>query len=143
MTDQHEKDSPGRDGASSEEREGRPKSVITSDVRVAIADPTEDRTQGVPETAKVMQIGTMIKRLLEEVKAASLDEAARDKLAELHERSVNELKGALSDALAEEIDRIVLPLAETPSEAEIRVSTKTLIRCLVGLSHTLTTDLVA
>src|SRR5690625_6651435 len=69
-----------------------------------------------------MRIGTMIKQLLEEVKAAPLDEAARDKLAELHERSVNELKGALSDELAEEIDRIVLPRAETPSEAEIRVA---------------------
>ena len=109
MTDEHENDSQQPADASSEESEGRPKIVITSDEGVAMADPSEDPTQGVPEPAKVMRIGTMIKQLLEEVKAAPLDEAARDKLAELHERSVNELKGALSDELAEEIDRIVLP----------------------------------
>lgn len=108
-----------------------------------MADPTEDPTQGVPEPAKVMRIGTMIKQLLEEVKAAPLDEAARDKLAELHERSVNELKGALSDELAEEIDRIALPLAETPSEAEIRVAHAQLVGWLEGLFHGIQTALVA
>ncbi len=143
MTDEHENDSQQPAGTSSEESEGRPKIVITSDEGVAMADPSEDPTQGVPEPAKVMRIGTMIKQLLEEVKAAPLDEAARDKLAELHERSVNELKGALSDELAEEIDRIVLPLAETPSEAEIRVAHAQLVGWLEGLFHGIQTALVA
>ncbi len=143
MTDEHENDSQQPADASSQESEGQPKIVISSDEGVAMADPSEDPTQGVPEPAKVMRIGTMIKQLLEEVKAAPLDEAARDKLAELHERSVNELKGALSDELAEEIDRIVLPLAETPSEAEIRVAHAQLVGWLEGLFHGIQTALVA
>lgn len=108
-----------------------------------MADPSEDPTQGVPEPAKVMRIGTMIKQLLEEVKAAPLDEAARDKLADLHARSVKELKGALSDELAEEIERIVLPLSETPSEPEIRVAHAQLVGWLEGLFHGIQTALVA
>ena len=38
----------------------------------------------VDEPAKVMRIGTMVRQLLEEVKSAPLDEAARSRLAEIH-----------------------------------------------------------
>ncbi len=127
----------GAQGASS------PKVVITSEGGIAVADSSQDPTQGVPEPAKVMRIGTMIKQLLEEVKAAPLDEAARDKLADLHARSVEELKRALSEDLAEEIDRIVLPLSQTPSESELRVAHAQLVGWLEGLFHGIQTALVA
>jgi len=151
MTDQPtpEKDSARQDqsteGGEAAETNGesRPKVMITSDEGVAMADTSEDPTQGVPEPAKVMRIGTMIKQLLEEVKAAPLDDAARDKLADLHARSVKELKGALSDELAEEIDRIVLPLSDTPSEPEIRVAHAQLVGWLEGLFHGIQTALMA
>src|SRR5690625_7795802 len=109
-TSQHDNDPEDNDG------QGQPKVVITSEEGVAMADPSEDPTQGVPEPAKVMRIGTMIKQLLEESKAAPLNEAARDKLADLHSRSVQALKGALSEELAEEIDRRVQPVSHRPSE---------------------------
>lgn len=132
-----EAEAPDSDGAP------RPRVVISSEEGVAMADTSEDPTQGVPEPAKVMRIGTMIKQLLEEVKAAPLDEAARDKLSDLHARSVRELKGALSEELAEEIDRIVLPLSETPSESELRVAHAQLVGWLEGLFHGIQTALVA
>ena len=47
------------------------------------------------EPAKVMRIGTMIKQLLDEVKSAPLDDAARVRLAEIHERSIKELEDGL------------------------------------------------
>ncbi|MDT7785693.1 MAG: hypothetical protein QOF58_4112, partial [Pseudonocardiales bacterium] len=40
------------------------------------------------QPAKVMRIGTMIKQLLEEVRAAPLDEASRERLKEIHENSI-------------------------------------------------------
>lgn len=120
-----------------------PKIVISSDEGVAMADPDGDPTQGVPDPAKVMRIGTMVKQLLEEVKTAPLDEAARDHLADLHARSVQELRGALSDELAEEIDRMALPLSQTPSEAELRVAQAQLVGWLEGLFHGIQTALVA
>jgi hypothetical protein len=48
-------------------------------------------TDLVEQPAKVMRIGTMIKQLLEEVRAAPLDDASRGKLAEIHKTSIREL----------------------------------------------------
>ena len=42
----------------------------------------------VDQPAKVMRIGTMVKQLLDEVKSAPLDDAARVRLAEIHDRSI-------------------------------------------------------
>ena len=50
----------------------------------------------VEQPAKVMRIGTMIKQLLEEVRAAPLDEAGRQRLREIHETSIRELEDGLS-----------------------------------------------
>src|SRR3954454_8560670 len=42
----------------------------------------------VEEPAKVMRIGTMIKQLLEEVRAAPLDDASRNRVREIHQTSI-------------------------------------------------------
>ena len=47
-----------------------------------------DPADAIGEPAKVMRIGTMIKQLLEEVRAAPLDDASRARLREIHERSI-------------------------------------------------------
>ena len=46
----------------------------------------------VEQPAKVMRIGNMIRQLLEEVKSAPLDEASRQRLREIHQASIAELK---------------------------------------------------
>ena len=50
-------------------------------------------TAMVEQPAKVMRIGTMIKQLLEEVRAAPLDEAGRQRLREIHESSITRARG--------------------------------------------------
>ena len=49
-------------------------------------DDSDDRslTDLVEQPAKVMRIGTMIKQLLEEVRAAPLDDASRNRLRAIH-----------------------------------------------------------
>ena len=47
--------------------------------------------ESIEQPAKVMRVGTMMKQLLEEVRAAALDEASRDRLKEIYETSVAEL----------------------------------------------------
>ncbi|MBO1268800.1 bacterial proteasome activator family protein [Arthrobacter cavernae] len=91
----------------------------------------------VDEPAKVMRIGTMIRQLLEEVKSAPLDEAARGRLAEIHERSIKELEEGLSQELIDELERISLPFPEgkAPSEAELRIAQAQLVGWLEGLFH--------
>ena len=51
-------------------------------------DESEVPRESVTEPAKVMRIGSMVKQLLEEVRAAPLDEASRERLAEIYERSI-------------------------------------------------------
>ncbi|MBE7189635.1 proteasome activator, partial [Jatrophihabitans endophyticus] len=78
----------------------------------------DDITGQVEQPAKVMRIGTMIKQLLEEVRAAPLDEAGRRRLREIHETSVRELSDGLAPELRDELDRLSIPFGDdTPSEA--------------------------
>ena len=53
-------------------------------------------TEMVEQPAKVMRIGSMIKQLLEEVRAAPLDEASRARLKDIHASSIKELELGLA-----------------------------------------------
>ncbi|MEO8281955.1 MAG: bacterial proteasome activator family protein [Pseudarthrobacter sp.] len=99
----------------------------------------------VDEPAKVMRIGTMIRQLLEEVKSAPLDDAARERLAEIHERSIKELEDGLAPELVEELQRISLPFPDnaTPSDAELRIAQAQLVGWLEGLFHGIQTAIAA
>lgn len=99
----------------------------------------------VDEPAKVMRIGTMIRQLLEEVKAAPLDDAARGRLAEIHERSIKELEDGLAPELVAELERISLPFpdAASPSDAELRIAQAQLVGWLEGLFHGIQTAIAA
>ena len=95
--------------------------------------------------AKVMRIGTMVKTLLEEVRAAPLDEPSRERLAEIYERSITELSDALSPDLQQELKMLALPFrdGEVPSEGEIRVAKAQLVGWLEGLFHGIQATLFA
>lgn len=105
----------------------------------------EDIAGMVGQPAKVMRIGTMIKQLLDEVRSAPLDDAARARLAEIHERSLRELEEGLSPELLAELHRITLPFTEdaAPSDAELRIAQAQLVGWLEGLFHGIQTALVA
>ncbi|MDT7573317.1 MAG: hypothetical protein QOE05_3491, partial [Actinomycetota bacterium] len=59
-------------------------------MEVPAADGTEERSPAemVEQPAKVMRIGSMVKQLLEEVRAAPLDDGARARLREIYETSI-------------------------------------------------------
>ncbi len=105
----------------------------------------EDPSRLIEQPAKVMRIGSMIKQLLEEVKAAPLDEKARQRLTEIHRRSIVELETGLAPELVGELDRLTLPFEEghTPSEAELRMAQAQLVGWLEGLFHGIQATLVA
>lgn len=102
-------------------------------------------TEMVEQPAKVMRIGSMIKQLLEEVKAAPLDEASRARLKEIHASSVKELEEGLAPELVEELDRLSLPFTDdsVPTEAELRIAQAQLVGWLEGLFHGIQTALFA
>jgi hypothetical protein len=102
-------------------------------------------TDLVEQPGKVMRIGTMIKQLLDEVRAAPLDEAGRARLKEIHRRSIAELEDGLAPELVDELERISLPFTDesTPSEAELRIAQAQLVGWLEGLFHGIQTALFA
>jgi Protein of unknown function (DUF2587) len=102
-------------------------------------------TEMVEQPAKVMRIGSMIRQLLEEVRAAPLDEKSRARLAAIHKSSIKELEDGLAPELVDELERLSLPFAEdtTPSEAELRVAQAQLVGWLEGLFHGIQTTLFA
>ncbi|WP_234776088.1 proteasome activator protein Bpa, partial [Mycobacterium tuberculosis] len=102
-------------------------------------------TDLVEQPAKVMRIGTMIKQLLEEVRAAPLDEPSRNRLRDIHATSIRELEDGLAPELREELDRLTLPFNEdaVPSDAELRIAQAQLVGWLEGLFHGIQTALFA
>ena len=127
-----------------------PASAIPHMVEAAPADDEDGDgerhiTELVEQPAKVMRIGSMIRQLLEEVKAAPLDEASRQRLKEIHAASIKELESGLAPELVEELERLSLPFTEegTPSDAELRIAQAQLVGWLEGLFHGIQTALFA
>ena len=114
-------------------------------VSVAIEDEDDSSlTDLVEQPAKVMRIGSMIRQLLEEVKAAPLDEAGRARLAGILETAIKELKDGLAPELDEELDRLIEPFETgTPTESELRIAQAQLVGWLEGLFHGIQTAIYA
>ncbi len=107
------------------------------------ADEQPDR-ESVQEPGRVMRIGAMIRQLLEEVRSADLDEAGRDRLREIYDQSVQELSGALSEDLADELHRLASPFGDAPATAgELRIAQAQLVGWLEGLFHGIQATLFA
>ncbi len=118
--------------------------ATTASADVATGDGVPEE-ESVTSPAKVMRIGSMVKQLLEEVRTAPLDQASRERLAEIYERSVVELSDALSPDLQEELHTLALPFddGEIPSEAELRIAKAQLVGWLEGLFHGIQATLMA
>ncbi|HEX6658858.1 MAG TPA: bacterial proteasome activator family protein [Ilumatobacter sp.] len=103
------------------------------------------QTNSVTEPAKVMRIGSMVKQLLDEVRHAPLDQASRERLAEIYERSVAELSEALSPDLQQELRSLALPFEvdNVPTDAELRIAQAQLVGWLEGLFHGIQATLFA
>jgi hypothetical protein len=109
------------------------------------ADGQRAVTDLVEQPAKVMRIGTMIKQLLEEVRAAPLDDASRNRLRDIHATSIRELEDGLAPELRDELERLALPFSDdnVPSDAELRIAQAQLVGWLEGLFHGIQTALFA
>ena len=126
--------------------------VVSPDVIAAAGNQPEEGgeherpvTEMVEQPAKVMRVGSMIRQLLDEVRAAPLDEKSRARLKAIHTSSIKELQDGLAPELVAELERLSLPFAEDeiPSEAELRVAQAQLVGWLEGLFHGIQTTLFA
>jgi hypothetical protein len=125
---------PGTDGA-----------PVTPEVLDALGTPaadgeatSDDGDEGekVSRPTKLIRIASMVRALLDEARLAPLDDAGRRALKEIHERSIKELEGILSDDLRRELTDVTLPFtSEAPSDAELRIAQAQLVGWLEGLFH--------
>jgi hypothetical protein len=123
---------------------GESPEVVVVDPADSNADQSGGHDEAVEQPAKVMRIGSMVKQLLDEVRAAPIDEQSRIRLREIYEQSVRELADSLSPDLAHELDRMTLPFDDrVPSEAELRIAQAQLVGWLEGLFHGIQATLVA
>lgn len=96
-----------------------------------------EREQPVSEPTKLIRMASMTRAMLDEVRQAPLDEGGKNRLAEVHARSIEEMRGVLSTDLLEEFDGIMIPLRKDDevTEPELRIAQAQLIGWLEGLFH--------
>lgn len=89
----------------------------------------------VEQPAKLMRFGSMVAATLREVREVSLDAEGRKRLFDLHRRTIDQLKGLLSEDLQEELEEEVLFdfTDGGPSEAELRIAQARFLGWLEGL----------
>ena len=100
--------------------------------------------QEVTEPGKLIRIATMTRSILEEVRAATPDEAGRELISKIHDRSLDELRDVLSKELLTEFDRMFEPLLgdDPPTSSEVRIAQAQLIGWLEGLFQGIEASLV-
>lgn len=119
-----------------DESVAKPQVIGPDGHEIETSDDDTPLNQLVEQPAKVMRIGSMIRQLLDEVKAAPLDEASRARLRDIYDTSISELKDGLAPELVEELERLHLPFdEESPSDAELRIAQAQLVGWLEGLFH--------
>jgi len=84
---------------------------------------------------KAMRIEAMTGELLEELRAAPLDDASRMRMAAIHDQTVRELADALPEAMRVELARLVTEFGTSrpPSDGELRVAEAQLLGWLSGV----------
>jgi hypothetical protein len=97
--------------------------------------PGQGPQEAITQPAKLLRIASMVRELLEETRAATIDEAGRARLREIYQRSVDELRGVLSPDLQEELAVLMPPMKGIPTESEMRVAQAQLVGWLEGLFH--------
>ncbi|MGI8575538.1 MAG: proteasome activator [Egibacteraceae bacterium] len=110
-------------------------STAGPDGEVELVEEGDERgLSGISEPGKLMRIALMLRQMQEEVRLADTDEAGRERLRRIHDRSLKEMCDVLSGDLRDELAALTLPFDDTaPSESEIRIAQAQLIGWLEGL----------
>ena len=96
-----------------------------------------DEGPSILQPTKLIRIASMTRAMLDEVRQAPLDEAGRERLKRIHERSLEEMREVLTSDLQQEFNEIFEPIHgdDVPSESVLRIAQAQLIGWLEGLFH--------
>jgi hypothetical protein len=130
-----------QDGPTPEDARERVQPELVDELARSTADgqgeaSTDEAGEQISSPTKLIRIASMVRTMLDEVRRAPLDDAGRRRLAEIHERSLEELESVLSPDLQQELGEVILPLtSEAPTESELRLAQAQLVGWLEGLFH--------
>ena len=103
----------------------------------------DDAAPSISSPSQAIRLAAMTQALLAQVRDIDLDEAARQRLSSVHNTTVEELSGLLSEPLRSEVERLELSLPQEPTDAELRVAQAQLVGWLEGLFHGIRSTMVA
>lgn len=99
-----------------------------------LVEDDQEQQEAITEPGKLLRIALMLREMQEEVRRADPDEAGRQRLKQIHETSLGQMRSVLTGGLQEELDALTLPFdTDTPTESEIRIAQAQLIGWLEGL----------
>ncbi|MCL2594520.1 MAG: DUF2587 domain-containing protein [Promicromonosporaceae bacterium] len=116
------------------------------------AAPTEcdgscaEEDSAIEKPTKVLRVAGMVKRLMDELRDIPLNDGARWRLTEIHKRAYRELTDGLASELVEELDLLIMPLADDAPplpETELRIVLAQLVGWLEGLFNGFQVAMVA
>ncbi len=96
----------------------------------------------VRDPARALRVATTVRGVLDEIRGTEPCDPVRDRLAKLHDRTVAQLHGMVSDDLAAELDELALADAGSVAAPELRVVLAEIVGWLEGLFHGISADLV-
>lgn len=119
--------------------------ALTPDHVSGSGEEEDDDAQAIASPAKLIRLASMTRALLDEVRQSPLDDAGRHRLTNVHEQTLDQLRGVMSAELIAEFDQIFVPFPheDAASESELRLAQAQLIGWLEGLFHGIQASLVS
>lgn len=88
----------------------------------------------VERPAELLRLAHMVQATLNEARAVDVDQEGRERLSDIYNRAVTEIREILSDDLQDELDDVaVVPFDDVPSSGELRIAQAQLVGWLQGL----------
>ncbi|MBW3621739.1 MAG: bacterial proteasome activator family protein [Actinobacteria bacterium] len=115
---------------------------IISDADASGPPAAPDADAAVRDPARALRVATTVRGVLDELRGSEPGEAVRDRLASLHDRTLEQLEDLMSDELLAELREVALADTSGVSAPELRVVLAELVGWLEGLFHGLSSSLV-
>lgn len=96
----------------------------------------------VRDPARVLRVATTVRGVLDELRGTDPGDAVRDRLAALHDRTLDQLDELVSPELLAELRELSLPDTTDVSAPELRMVLAEMVGWLEGLFHGLSSSLV-
>lgn len=103
---------------------------------------TPEANPSVRDPARALRVATTVRGVLDELRGTEPGEAVRDRLAGLHDRTLEQLSGLVSPELFEELTELAVDDPGALSAPELRVALAEMVGWLEGLFHGLSNSLV-